>query len=215
MIKAIIFDMDGTLINSEKAVLGAFKNVLESHGALFDEKVIRTHVGRELKDIYKSLVPNADSKALAILHRDWQIERKHLLQGFEGLHDFLQLLESKGLKLGAYTGASRLRTEVMLDTAGIRDFFEVIVCGDEVANPKPHEEGVVVVSERMGIQVDEVVMVGDSKHDILSGKNAGVVTIGVTHGFGTQEALEGAGADYVVGNLKEIAQTIEKLMIDK
>lgn len=215
MIKAVIFDMDGTLINSEKAVLGAFKHVLEGHGGVFDEAIIRTHVGRELSDIYKSLVPDADSKELALLHRDWQIERRHLLQGFEGLHDFLQSLKQKKLKLGAYTSASRLRTEVMLDVTGIRDLFGAVVCGDEVTNPKPHQEGVVVVSEKIGVKPSEVVMVGDSKHDVLSGKNAGAITIGVTHGFGTKEALEAAGADYVVNNLKGIQQTIEKLMIDK
>ncbi len=215
MIKAIIFDMDGTLINSEKAVIGAFRHVLESHGAVFDEAIIRTHVGRELTDIYTSLVPDADSQELAVLHRDWQIERKHLLQGFEGLHDFLQSLKEKGLKLGAYTSASRLRTEAMLDVADIRNFFEVIVCGDEVTNPKPHEEGVVAAYERIGVKTGEVIMVGDSEHDILSGKNAGAITIGVTHGFGTKKALEEAGADYIAGNLEEIARIIEKLMIDK
>lgn len=206
--------MDGTLIDSREAVLGSFKHVLERHGLAYDEKTASSHVGKLLEHTYEAMAPKHDAKALSELHRNWQIANKHLFKGFEGLNDFLNSLKKKGLKIGAYTSANRIRTEVMLEIVGGREFFNAMVCGDEVTHPKPHREGVEKVAKMLGVDKDEVVFVGDSEHDILSGKNAGVITIGVTHGFGTKEALEEAGADHIVNNLRELQKVIESLMLD-
>lgn len=210
-IKAVIFDLDGTLIDSEKIVLGAYHHVLTIHGEEYDEKTVRTYVGRTLEHSYAELVPSHDSKKLSIIHRDWQIKRKHLFQGYDGLEKLLKNLSNKGIKLGAYTSSSKLRTNAMFETIGINTYLDVVLCGDEVVNPKPHHEGVVTVAKKLNVKLEEVVMVGDAEHDILSGKNAGVITIGVTHGFGTKQSLQKAGADYLVNNLNELQNLLQKL----
>ena len=211
MIRAVIFDLDGTLVDSEELVLGAFQHVLNKHGQVYDVAAVKTHVGRLLEHTYMTLVPGHDPKKLADLHRDWQIDKKHLFKGFEGTDEFLEQLRKSGLKLGAYTSASRLRTDAMLDVTGLDKYLSVIVCGDEVTNPKPHQEGVERVAEVLQVNLDEVVFVGDAEHDILSGKNAGVITVGITHGFGTKESLTSAGADYMVNNLHELLVKLKEI----
>src|SRR5688500_5162262 len=99
-IKAVIFDMDGTLIDSREIVLGAFKYVLQELKQSYDETVVSSHVGRLLDHTYESLLPGHDSKKLAELHRSWQADNRHLLKGFNGLDDFLRTLKARGLKLG-------------------------------------------------------------------------------------------------------------------
>ncbi len=210
-IRAVIFDMDGTLIDSTKLILGAYQHVLSKYGEDYDEKIIRTYIGRTLEHTYSEIAPSHDSKKLAGLHRDWQIERKHLFQGFEGLAELLTNLANKGLKLGIYTSSGRLRTNSVFEVLNINKYLDVVLCGDEVVNPKPHHEGVVTVANKLNVKLDEVIMVGDAEHDIFSGKNAGATTIGITHGFGTRESLEKAGADYIVDNIKELQKLLLKL----
>src|SRR4051812_43477462 len=112
-IKAVIFDLDGTLIDSESAILGAFKHVLDMHGQIYDEVIIRSYVGRILEHTYMSLAPDHDPQKLIELHRKWQVANKHLLKGFKGVDEFLASLKKRGLKLGAFTSAYRFRTDIM------------------------------------------------------------------------------------------------------
>lgn len=212
MIKAVIFDLDGTLIDTEKAILGAYHHVFTKYSVTYDEKMIRTYIGRTLEYSYGELIPDQDPNKLAILHRDWQIERIHLVREFAGLKQLLDYLTKKDLKLGIFTSSSRLRTDAIFEALGLTKYFIAVLCGNEVTNPKPHQEGVEVVAKKLDVSLDEVIFVGDSEHDIRSGKNAGVTTIGVTHGFGTIEALKKAGADYLVENLKEIRNLLQKII---
>ncbi len=213
--KAILFDLDGTLIDSEAAILGAFKHVLDTHGQVYDEAVVKSYVGRVLEHTYKSLAPDNDTHELMVLHRTWQMDNKHLLKGFDGLSQFLDVLKKQNLKLGIYTSGYRLRTDMILDMIGIREYFDEVICGEEVTHPKPHEEGILTLAKKMNVKPSEVIMVGDAEHDILSGKNAGVVTVGITHGFGTKEALKKAGADYIVDSLTELDSTIATIEQNK
>lgn len=210
-IKAIIFDMDGTLIDSREIVLGAFKHVLEEFGGDYSEQVVSTYVGGRLENTYQDLLPDDEFSKLADLHRSWQVENKHLLKGFDGLEEFLSELKSSGLKLGIFTSATRTRTDLALDGLSIRDYFDAVVCAEDVSKHKPDKEGVALLTKNMSVRLKETVLVGDAAFDILSGKNAGVITIAITHGFGTKKALEEAGADYIVNNLKELQQTLDTL----
>lgn len=203
--------MDGTLIDSREIILGAFKHVLEEFGGEYDEAVVSTHVGRVLNHTYEDLLPGHEAEKLIALHRSWQADNKDLFKGFSGLEDFLSAIKNLGLKLGLFTSAARTRTDLSLDGLNIRNYFDAIVCMEDVKKAKPDKEGIVTTTKLMGVSPGEVIMVGDAEYDILSGKNAGVITIGITHGFGTKQALQEAGADYIVNNLQELLKKLEEL----
>src|SRR5882672_1897966 len=122
-IRGVIFDMDGTLIDSREIVLGAFKHVFQEAGAIYDETVVSTHIGRRLEDQYKDLIPSQDPTKMAALHRSWQVDNRLLLKGFNGLGEFLDSLKNAGLKLGVFTSATRPRTDLALDGLDIRNYF--------------------------------------------------------------------------------------------
>ncbi len=211
MIKAVIFDMDGTLVDSADIILGAFKHVLSGVGEPYDEMIVKSYIGRVLKDTYSSLLPDHETEKIINTHIAWQKNNQHLLKEYAGVHELLSNLKGEGYKLGLFTSALRQRVEREINTLKLGSYFDAIVCGDDLTKPKPDKQGVVRIMQMMGIVPDEVVLVGDAEHDILSGKNAGVITIGITHGFGTQESLQKAGADYLVNNLSELLETIKKL----
>lgn len=208
-ISAVIFDMDGTLVDSREIILGAYRHVLEELGQDYDESEVSSHVGRPLGAVYESLMPTHDNQQYLLeLHRSWQQDNAHLLKGYEGLDEFLKELKQNGYKLAIFTSAGRSRTELALKGLGVFELFDHIISADDVSEPKPHKEGVVSLAKLMETPLNEVVMIGDAEHDIASGKNAGVITIGVTHGFGTKDSLKRAGADYIADNLKGIKNAL-------
>jgi phosphoglycolate phosphatase-like HAD superfamily hydrolase len=105
-------------------------------------------------------------------------------------------------KISALTGRAKA-------TFGLERFD--VVTSDDVKVTKPDPEGVEKVLKNLGIKSEEAVMVGDLPADIIAGKKAGVLTVGISHGFGKQEELEAAGADKVVGSLAELKAFIETL----
>src|SRR4051812_23703563 len=128
-LRGVIFDMDGTLIDSREIVLGAFKHVFEEVGQPYDETVVRSHVGRLLEEQYRDLIPTHDPAKLAELHRSWQADNKQLLKGFDGLNEFLDKLKDMNLKLGLFTSAIRARAQLALDGLDIGGYFDAVICG--------------------------------------------------------------------------------------
>ena len=212
--KAVIFDMDGTIIDSREEVMGAYKHTLEASGLEFDHAKVRKHVGRRLEDIYQSLAPGKDTEYLIRLHRSWQADNRHLLKGYHGLDEFLADIKKLGLETGLYTSAVRTRAIAALDVLSIREYFGAIICGDDVTKPKPHHQGVMMVADKLNVSPKDVIMVGDAEHDILAGKSAGSKTIAVTHGFGSEQSLKAAKPDKIVDNLADLYKAIKDLVND-
>ena len=112
----------------------------------------------------------------------------------------LQQLADAGLKLAVFS-SRKLTLVSSLQLAGIADFFEVIVQGDEVSKHKPHPEGLFKALAGLDVEPQYAAMLGDAAVDILAGKAAGVaMTIGITHGFGTPSELKATKPDFIVSS---------------
>lgn len=204
-LKAAVFDVDGMLLDTREFIFQAYEHTLAKHGLPAREReVIAQQVGRSLADCYAALAPNGDITLLSATHHEFQGERLHLIESYPGLNEMLEELHKAGLKMGVFS--SRKGNLVpSLNNAGIVDYFDVVVQGDEVINAKPHPEGLLKVLDHLGVQPDEAVMLGDAAVDIEAGKAAKVaMTVGITHGFGTRDELEKAKPDHIVSSLAEI-----------
>jgi phosphoglycolate phosphatase-like HAD superfamily hydrolase len=123
----------------------------------------------------------------------------------------LQKFRDSNIKLAVFS-SRKLTLLSSLTHAGIADFFEVIVQGDEVTHHKPHPEGLFKALAGLEVKPNNAAMIGDAAVDIFAGKAASVaVTIGITHGFGTRQELEEAEPDYIVTS----AQDIPTLLLSK
>ena len=131
------------------------------------------------------------------------------LQAFAGVQDVLERLAGEGRKLGIVTSKRRKTVDLAFGVLPLRHFFEAVVTSDEVVQPKPHPEPVLVALERLGSLPEEAAFVGDSPFDVGAGKAAGVFTVGVSWGrIHTEERLRAAGADVVVHTRPELLDVL-------
>ncbi len=180
-------------------------------------------------DLERRLEPIQDRLALLYLHQfydlqaflHWMSQQKlHLGLFTSGTrHQFIRNWGSALPALGysrLYQQASISEEEKIVAIVGrIKATFGIqkmsVVTSDDVATTKPDPEGLLKALKELGVQPTEAIMVGDLAADISAGKDAGVLTVGISHGFGTVEELKKAGADEVVGNLAELQSFIASL----
>lgn len=208
-LKAVLFDADGTLFNTKELIMAAYAHVAHLHGLRAPtEADFQRHIGKSLHDIYLGMYPAANPAQLVQANGEFMAANLTRSEAFAGLHDVLDTLRGRGLRLGILTGGHETVHKV-LEHHQITDFFGSVVHSGRIEKSKPDPEGVVLALRELGVQASEAAMVGDMDYDILAGKNAGVrTTVGLTHGFGSRESLEKAGADFIVHNLAEVASVL-------
>ncbi len=205
-LQAIIFDADGTLLDTREFIYQALEQTLATHGHEVPTRdIMSTHMGKHLIDMYQSIAPSGDSDAMAGHHRKLHdAELLHLVAGYEGLHELLRSIRALGLKIAVCTSRGK-NADVLLRQVGVRDDIDVLVTADDVEHHKPHPEAVLKSLSALACMPEHAVMIGDTTADIGAGKAAGVAaTIGVTHGFGKESVLREAGADHIVHHLNDI-----------
>jgi phosphoglycolate phosphatase-like HAD superfamily hydrolase len=178
-VTGIVFDMDGTLIDSTQCVTGAYRQaILEGGGRDYSPTeivaayplgppgVILAHLlGREANE-------EDEACYLAAL-----AERVDAVVIYPGIADLLHTLVGSEVPLAVFTGASRAAAGVVLSAVGMIDFFPVIVGGDQVLRPKPEPDGVVQSCELLGLPPWRVAYVGDSSLDLEAATRAGAVAV--------------------------------------
>jgi pyrophosphatase PpaX len=205
-LKAVIFDADGTLFNTKELIMAAYTHVAQLHGLRPPTEMdFQKHIGKSLHNIYLGMYPEADPVKLVQANGEFMAANATRALAFDGLHNTLHVLKGRGLRLGILTGGRETVHEVLAHHE-VAHFFDSVVHSGRIAKSKPDPEGVLFALDELGVQAGEATMVGDMNYDILAGKRAGVhMTIGLTHGFGSRESLEVAGADYIIDELAQIS----------
>jgi len=203
--KAILFDIDGTLVDSAGAYLEVARIAAQPHGL----EVTEWHVRRALatgSDFWKGVVPADHHDGAAVRKamsahaaREWpRVLREHG-RVFEGLATSLDAIKRLGIVLGIVSGA---RPEVLdlLRADGILDRFDAIVLGPDVARPKPDPEGILKCLRDPGVAPDAAIYVGDTPLDIQASRAAGVRAVGVLTGAGDSAMMSAHGPDRLVAS---------------
>lgn len=197
MYRALLFDLDGTLAETDSLHLPTWVDVLRPHGIEIDERFFRENIsGRSNSRIVENLFPHLsaqDGKDLADLKEERFRERVHELEPLPGLLDFIREAQRRGLALALVTNAPEENVEAMLLALELEGFFDEIVLSDEVGSVKPDPAPYRSALERLGVVPEEALAFEDSISGITSAAGAGIPTIGIAS---TQvpETLEEAGA---------------------
>lgn len=209
MVKAILFDVDGTLLDTAEFILQAFEHSLKHQGI---NDVKRQHLiekmGPTLTGMYESLAPHADQEQFVKSHRDFQGKNLELSKPFPHVPEVLKQISEKGIKIGAVTSRSNENSILTLEMADIKDYFEIIVSFEDVTKHKPDPEGIFMALKYMDIRPVDAMMVGDTYVDIEAGKSAGVKTVGITHGMRGDD-VKTSNPDYLISNISELLRIIE------
>lgn len=218
MLKAIIFDCDGIIVDSEPNHLKAFQIVLETEGiTLIKEAYYEKYLALDDKGLFEKILlehhRSVDNKILKrLILRKMPLYKKlseETLYLYPGVVDFVKKAKEK-YRLAIASGAFRGEIKAALDKGGIRSAFPVIVSAQDVRNGKPNPEAYLTALEKLNnitasmneIQVNECVVIEDSLHGVEAARSAGMKCLAVTNSY-PFELLQGK-ADRIVNSLAEI-----------
>lgn len=209
----IIFDLDGTLIDSSVDIAWAANRTLVSYGLNErSEADIRDNIGWGVKPLLERLMPGSGPLRIASAkERFLEFYWGHLTVGtrlFEGVEETLKGLRARDKRLAIVTNKPVLFARKILDELGIGLCFDRVEGGDSFQNKKPHPEPLEKVIEGIGISRDLSAFVGDSAIDRETGKKAGVFTIGVSYGFRAGATIEELCFDAVIDRFSELLRII-------
>jgi HAD superfamily hydrolase (TIGR01509 family) len=194
--RALLFDLDGTLAETDSVHLPTWVDVLRPHGIEIDERFFRENIsGRSNSKIVEDLFPHLsaeDGRDLADFKEERFRERVHELEPLPGLLDFMREAKRRGLALALVTNAPEQNVEAMLLALELEGFFDEVVLADEVGSVKPDPAPYRAALEKLGVVPEEALAFEDSTSGITSAAGAGIPTIGIAS---TQapETLEDAG----------------------
>ncbi|WPC43637.1 pyrophosphatase PpaX [Clostridium sp. JS66] len=217
MIKAILFDLDGTLINTNDLIVKSFKYAFNKH---FNKDISREEIVRTFGEPLRDAMARYDSEnadLLLNLFRSFN-ESKHdeLATKFSGVEEGLKALKNIDVKLAVVTSKRRNMALRGLELINIYKYMDVIVCPEDTKKHKPLGDPALKACELLNILPEEAIMVGDSHNDILCGRNAGCKTCLVKYTALSLKELIEYKPDYIIDSIEdltEICKSAEKNVI--
>ena len=214
MIRCVVFDLDGTLVDMGDLFYRIFADVVRRAGlpdVAFDkcgDPWVCAH--RQTLEAYPQLRGVAGTGSFA---DTWErVLRQMLAEGslhlYPGARAVLEGIQSSGRAICLASNTPRRFVEIKLDALDIRRFFDAVFTPQDPWGGKPKPDSLMYVMKRFGLTPDEVVMVGDHDQDVVYGKNAGVRTIGVLNEFNSREELLAAEADHIIERVSDVLQIL-------
>jgi pyrophosphatase PpaX len=213
-LRAVLFDLDGTLIDSIGLIVDAMHHAFEGFdGSVPDDSSWMQGIGTPL---YKQLALYARSpEELDMLrerYRAYQfIHHDNVIKEYPGTTAVLEHLHARGIVMGIVTSKGDELARRGLELTGLAKYLPVVIGADSVTKHKPEPEPVLLALERLGVAADEALMMGDSPHDISSGNAAGVRTVGALWGPFTREQIAVAKPTYWLSNISEFPALVDVL----
>ena len=214
-VDAILFDLDGTLVDTIPLILACYEHTLATHLPGYDpgRRVIVRNLGRSLDAILHDYAaaagvrdPEGMSKTMLETYRAFQrVNLNRLIRPYDGMRDALQGLRTRGVTLGLVTSKVEWAARECYDHYGLGEFLSVLVFHDDPPRHKPHPEPLLFAARRGGLNVARTAYVGDSIHDMAAGRAAGMRTIAALWGPSGRQELVEAGAE-------ELAETPADLL---
>lgn len=202
-IRTLLFDWDGTVVDSAHLGLMAFEHSFAALGVAFDHEVYRSVYSPNWYSVYE---------AMGLPKEKWQRADELWIQHYgeqiaepvTGAPETIRGLKQKGYRLGVVSSGSECRVAREVADLGLESFFEIVVCNEQMGNKKPHPEGLETAIRLLGCSPEESCYVGDSPEDIEMGKRANLLTVGVRSAYPTSWKLEATFPDIFLTSLTEL-----------
>ena len=212
-IRTVLFDLDGTLIDSVRLILDSYHHTLATHGLppRSDEEWL-AGVGTPLTVQFAAWRDDPETlQALIATYREYNLKHHdRMVTVYPGVVEVVRALKADGVATGLVTSKNRAGALRGLTLVQLEALMDVLVCADEVENPKPHPEPVEKAVRLLSADPRATVYVGDSVHDMLAGRAAGVRTAAVLWGPFGRAHLEGAQPDYWLERPEELLTLVRE-----
>jgi pyrophosphatase PpaX len=206
-LRAVLFDWDGTLVDSAEKTFACYVNVFAAYGIAFDRAAFERTYSPDWYRTYEEVGlprerwPEADARWLSC----YATAPSLLLPG---ARETLERLADAGLVQGLVSSGDGSRVRREIEEFGIARFFGVVVCGGETARRKPDPEPLLRALGRLGLAAGVTAYVGDSPEDVAMAKAAGVVSVGIPGRFPNRQALAAASPDVLALDLETAADAL-------
>lgn len=211
-----LFDLDGTLIDTPRAIVETFTATLADIGAQpCAAGAIRATIGLPLERAFGTLLRVSPEHAQVTLgiERYQVFFREKVLPAaedliFPGVVDGLRTLRGQGVLLAVATSKFQRSAQALLTAAGLWDHFDLVVGADDVTHPKPDPEMAQLILRSLRLAADRAVMVGDTTHDLLMARAAGIRSIAVRYGVHGAQELASADPTWTVDSFPEVVELV-------
>jgi phosphoglycolate phosphatase len=203
----IVFDWDGTLMDSTVGITAAIQEAARDLGLAVPDRARASHViGLGLQDSLRAAVPELPRERYAEFaeaYRRHFLARQDEMALFPGVREMLDELGSRGHHLAVATGKSRRGLDHQLELTGLGGLFASSRCADETS-PKPHPAMLMELMRELGREREELLMIGDTTHDLGMARSAGVDAVAVSYGAHALESLREFRPRACVGSIEEL-----------
>lgn len=209
-IKLVIFDFDGTIMDTRKPIILAKQETMRKMGlAVADEKACAETIGLSSKLGFAHTYPELSDEMLDLCVQNYREFFEEIIKTepptlFAGMVDTLKKLKNSGIICTIATSRNGKSVRGFLDQMKIADYFSYVLAAEDTTLLKPNAEPVLKTLQDLGYDKEQTLVVGDMPFDILMGKNAGVYTCGVTYGNSDRAGLLESGADFVIDGIGEL-----------
>lgn len=206
MIKTILFDLDGTIVNTNELIIASFLHALEGETPEpYTRHHLIPHFGKPLIEQLKLFSGKEDVEYLVQKYRSFNIAKHDdLVMEFPYVKEVMDQLHRSGIRMGVVTSKIRRTVLLGLQRFGLDGYLETIVTVDDVKEPKPSPEGIKMAMTAMGADPASTLMVGDSQFDILAAQNAGIASAGVSWTLKGEEFLQSYGPTYMLRDMRDL-----------
>ena len=216
-VRAVLIDLDGTLLETGPDIVAAANRMLEELGRpTLPEVRVSEFIGKGVANLVTRCLQETNSPAdagnlaaaLAIFERHYLAGVADRTRPYPGVVEGLERLASMGMPLGCVTNKAAMFTAPLLERTALARFFRVVVAGDTVAHKKPHPLPLMHAAAALGVAPAELLVIGDSANDVLAARAAGCPVFVVPYGYREGMSVESLAADRVVADLVEAAGSI-------
>lgn len=216
MYNTVLFDLDGTLTDSEQGIINSIEYALKKYEIKVKSKAdLRKFLGPPLKDSFKQFCGFSEEKAEQAVEiyreyfREWGIFENNV---YDGIVELLEMLKAQNKKLIVATSKPEPFTYRILEHFDLLKYFD-FVAGSNMDNTRCKKDEVIsyALNSCSITDLQSAVMIGDREHDIIGANKVGIASIGVLYGYGNLQELEAAGATHIAKNPREIYEIVTSL----
>ncbi|MFB5677320.1 pyrophosphatase PpaX [Paenibacillus terreus] len=210
MINTILFDLDGTIIDTNELIITSFLHVLKGKTPQpLTREMIIPHMGGTMENQFQTFTGLADVTALVGDYRSYSmLHHDRMVKPFPNVLEVVKTLHEQGIKLGVVTTKIRPNTIRVLEMFDLISYMGSIITVDDVEHPKPHAEPVLKAIQELNADPAHTLMVGDSSFDILAAQAAGVQSAGVAWSLKGEETLRGYNPDFMLKDMTDLLDLV-------
>lgn len=207
-IQTVLFDLDGTILDSNELIQQSFAYTFKQFDYSFTEEELIAFNGPPLREGFAKVNPNLVDEMIQT-YRDFNIDKhEEYIKLFPHVLETLEVLKDHDINMGIVTSKMRSSVNIGMEMTGLDRYFNTIVTIDDIVHSKPHPESVIKAMHALNAQTDSTLMVGDNYHDIVAGQNAGVKTAGVAWTSKGEKYLSSYKPTYMLQDMKDLLKIV-------